>query len=109
MHKATKSYGYFPHLFFGRGEHGHYGEANRLHGEGRAPVFAEDGQADVAVAVDVRVDRDVLPDKDHLRGVKRVLGAELERQRENFPLVEGVGRALHLDSPAGKSEQGSGS
>ena len=38
------------HLFLRRGEHGDDGEADRLHGERRAPVLGQDGEADVAVA-----------------------------------------------------------
>ena len=61
----------------------------------------EDREADVAVAVDVLVDRDSLrgPNKCHLGRVKGILGVELELHHELLAIVEGVHRPEHLDSP----------
>ena len=75
------------HLLLRRGEHGDDGEADRLHGERWAPVFGQDGEADVAVAVDVRVRRDVVADEDDLGRVEGVLRPELEAQAEPLALV----------------------
>lgn len=91
-----------PLLLLGGGQHGDDGEADGLHGERGAPVVREDGQADVAVAVDVWVHRDVVPDEDDLGRVEGVLGAELEAQCEHLAGVQRVRRAVHLHAPAGK-------
>ena len=63
------------------------------------PVLREDREADVAVAVDVRVHRDVVADEDDLRRVERVLRAELEAQAEPLAVVQRVGRTVQGDSP----------
>ena len=62
-------------LLLGAGEHGENGETHGLHGERRRPVVRQDGEADVAVAVDVLVDRDRVrgPHEGHLGRVEGVL------------------------------------
>lgn len=55
-------------LLLAAGQHGHNAEADGLHRQGGGPVVRQDGQADVAVAVDVRVHRDVGPQESHLAG-----------------------------------------
>ena len=62
-------------LLLGAGEHGEDGETHGLHGERRRPVVRQDGEADVAVAVDVLVDRDGVrgPHEGHLGRVEGVL------------------------------------
>ena len=94
------------HLFLRRGEHGDDGEADRLHGERRAPVLGQDGEADVAVAVDVRMRRDVVADEDDLGRVEGVLRPELEAQAESLALVEGVGRPVQCDPPPAEERLG---
>ena len=94
------------HLFLCRGEHGDDGEADGLHGERRAPVLGEDGETDVAVAVDVGVRGNVVADEDDLGRVEGVLRAELEAQAEPLALVQGVGRPVQSDPPP---EEGLGS
>lgn len=61
------------HLFFAGGEHGYEGEADGLHGERWRPVLGEDAQADMAVAVDVRVHGDVFADEGDLHNRTNVL------------------------------------
>lgn len=61
-------------LFFARGEHRDDRKADGLHRECRGPVFSEDAEADVAVGIDVGMDRDIFTHEDHLRRIKRVFG-----------------------------------
>lgn len=76
-----------PFLFFAAGQHADYAEAHRLHGKRRRPIVGQDGQTDVAVAVDVRMDRDVRADEHHLGRVERILATELELQLKMLALV----------------------
>ena len=87
-------------LFLGGGKHGENGETDGLDGESGTPVLGENGEADVAIAVDVRVDGHVLPGEDDLGGVEGVLGAEHELEGEGLALVEGAVRALEVNVPA---------
>jgi len=88
-------------LLLGGGQHGDDGQADRLHGQGGRPVVRQDGEADVAVAVDVVVDRDGVrrPHKCYLRRVKWIFHSKLELDDEVLSLVEGVGGPGHLDLP----------
>jgi len=61
--------------------------------------ICEDGEADVAVGVDVLVQRDGVADERHLWGVERILHPELELQHKLLPVVQGGGGAAHLDPP----------
>ena len=53
----------------------------------------------MAVAVDVRMRRDVVADEDDLGRVEGVLRPELEAQAESLALVQGVGRPVQSDPP----------
>ena len=88
-----------PALLLGRRQHRDNGQTDGLDRQGRRPVVRQDGQADVSVAIDVLVYGDAVPDKGHLRGVERVLHAELEAEEECLALIECVGRPLHADQP----------
>ncbi len=55
------------HLFLGGRQHGDDGEADGLDGERGTPVLGQDGEADVPVAVDVRVHGNVVTHKDNLK------------------------------------------
>ena len=88
-------------LLLGGGQHGDDGQADRLHGQGGRPVVRQDGEADVAVAVDVVVDWDGVrwSDKCNLRRVERIFHSKLELDDKVLSLVEGVGGPGHLDLP----------
>jgi len=88
-------------FLLGRGQHGDDGQADRLHGQGGRPVVRQDGEADVAVAVDVMVDRDGVrrSHKCYLRRVERIFHSKLELDDKVLSLVEGVGGSGHLDLP----------
>lgn len=47
----------WPLLLTAAAQHGGYAEAHRLHRQRRRPVLCQDGQADVAIAVDMRMHR----------------------------------------------------
>jgi hypothetical protein len=66
------------YLFFSGCQHGNDGETDGLDREGGAPVVGENGEADVTVAVHVRVDGDLLAHEDHLRRVEGILGAKFK-------------------------------
>ena len=88
-----------PGLLFGGGKHGDDRETDGLHTESWRPVVSQDGQADVAVAVDVLVNGDRFPDEGHLGGVEGVLHPKLKLQGELFALVERVWGAIQPDFP----------
>ena len=64
---ATLKIAEIGYLFFTATEHTDDAEADRLNGEGGRPVLGQDGQADVAVTVDVRVYGNVETDEHHLK------------------------------------------
>jgi hypothetical protein len=86
-------------LLLCRRQHGYYRETDCLDRERGAPVVCKDGEADVAVAVDVRVHGDVVAHENNFGRVERILGAKLEAEREPLAVVQGVGGAAHLNRP----------
>jgi len=81
------------------GEHRYKRQTHGLYGEGRRPVFGEDAEADMAVAVDVGVDGDVVSSEHYLRTVEGVLRRELEEQREDLSFVQCSRGARHQHRP----------
>ena len=55
------------HLLCACTEHALYTETHRCDIHGRTPVLVQDGETDVPIAIDVRVDRNVLANKSHLQ------------------------------------------
>ena len=62
------------HLLLGARKHGQDAEADRLAGQCGRPAVVQDAEADVPVAVDVRVDRDVVNEDDLWNRASRVGG-----------------------------------
>lgn len=57
----------FSNLFFRAAEHGHNTEADGMNWEGWRPILRKDRQANVTVAVDVRVHRNLGAHKSYLK------------------------------------------
>lgn len=88
-------------FFFGRGQHGDDGQTDGLHGQSRGPVICQDGEANVAVAVNVVMDWDGLwrSNKSNLWRIKRILHSEFELNDKVFSLIEGVRGTRHFHLP----------
>lgn len=86
-------------LLFRRAEHGQDGETHGLNGKRRRPVVGEDREADVAVAVDVRVLWNLLADEDHRWRVEGVALGELKLKLECLALVQTAFGRVDLHHP----------
>jgi len=65
---STTSLGWHTYLLLAAAKHGNDGEANASDRQSRSPIVPQQGQANVAIAINVRVDRDAVPNKHNLEG-----------------------------------------
>lgn len=118
------------YLFFTTAEHWDNTKANRVDWESRRPVLREDAQANVSVAVDVRVDRDFRTNKNHLKKheksscytaipslpyqiqylgrIEGVLWAETELQLELFSIIDCPCSTIQAHNPSYENEEKEG-
>lgn len=71
-----------------RREHRDDGETNGLDGQGGRPILSQNRKADVTVAIDMRVDRNIGTEEDDDRRVKRISLREFEGKSEKVALVK---------------------
>lgn len=89
----------WPFLVRARREHGDDGETDGFDGQSGRPIIREDGKADVAVAIDVRMDGHVGPEEDNDRRVERIAFGEFEGKLEQLAIVERGSGAFEIDGP----------
>ena len=114
-----------------RGEHWEDGKAHGTNAEGRSPVIAQNGQADMAVGVDVRVLGNVWRDEQYwtqlktikttiacvklknkrilpghtLRGVKRIFRGKNKFQSKMLVGIDRTGSSIKFYRPPNKNKQ----
>jgi hypothetical protein len=107
------------YLLLAAAQHGDDGQTHRLHGECGRPILSEDGQADVSIAVDVRVHRHVGTHKRHLSitftcsiqsmnsvrqisylwRIKWISRSKFELQLKILALIQSSIRSFHVHRP----------
>ncbi len=92
----------WPRLGLTAAQHAQYGQADGLGGQSRRPLVGEDRQADMAVAVDVRVLGYVRSEEHDARRVERIPRRKLELESKGLALVERAGRSCEVYYPDGE-------
>jgi len=68
----------WPFLFFAATKHAHNTKANWLHRECGRPIISQNRQTNMSIAVNVRMNWNILTNKNYLWWVKRIFGAKFE-------------------------------
>lgn len=71
-------------LLLAAGQHRQDAQADGLHRQRRRPVVGENAQANVPVAVDVRVDRNAVANEHHFRRLERIVVAKGKNRNQSI-------------------------